>query len=279
LLTRLLQMYDSLEPLDFVQIGILTIIVFGFLRFLSKTGTGSSIGRGLGIVIVAIFLLLQLVIASLDLAELNTVFDYILAAGLIGLLIIFQPELRRGLMMLGKHTLFSGWSPVKNSIADPLADAAALMSREGVGALIVIQREINLAPYIDTGERIEAKLTASLLRTVFTHKSPLHDGAVILVKGRIVAAGCQLPMRSHERLAESGSWLNLGMRHRAALSISEETDAIVLVVSEETGRISLACGGRFEAVTRTNLARRLVELLSTPSLRKLDLIEHVREAA
>jgi diadenylate cyclase len=279
LLTRLLQMYDSLEPLDFVQIGILTIIVFGFLRFLSKTGTGSSIGRGLGIVIVAIFLLLQLVIASLDLAELNTVFDYILAAGLIGLLIIFQPELRRGLMMLGKHTLFSGWSPVKNSIADPLADAAALMSREGVGALIVIQREINLAPYIDTGERIEAKLTASLLRTVFTHKSPLHDGAVILVKGRIVAAGCQLPMRSHERLAESGSWLNLGMRHRAALSISEETDAIVLVVSEETGRISLACGGRFEAVTRTNLARRLVELLNTPSLRKLDLNEDVREAA
>jgi diadenylate cyclase len=266
LFSRLLQTYDSLEPLDLVQIGILTIVVFAFLRFLSKTGTGSSIGRGLGVVIVALFLLLQVVIASLDLAELSAALDYLLAAGLMGLLIIFQPELRRGLMMLGRNSLWTPWSPVKSSIADPLADAAEAMSRDGIGALIVIQREANLAPYIETGERIEAKLTASLIRTVFMPKSPLHDGAVILVKGKVVAAGCQLPMRSHERLAESGSWLNHGMRHRAALCVSEETDAIVLVVSEETGRISLAWAGRFEPVARENLARRLVELLSAPSV-------------
>ena len=264
--SRLFQSYDSLEPLDVVQIGILTLVVFAFLRFLSKTGTGSSIGRGLGIVIVALFLLLQVVIASLDLAELSTVLDYLLAAGLIGLLIIFQPELRRGLMMLGRHSLWSGWSPVKGSIADPLADAAEAMSREGVGALIVIQREVNLAPYIETGDRIEAKLTASLIRTLFMPKGPLHDGAVILVKGRVVAAGCQLPMRSHERLAESSSWLHLGMRHRAALCVTEETDAIVLVVSEETGRISVARGGRFETVAIGQLASRLVELLDAPAV-------------
>lgn len=271
------QMYEALEPLDLVQIGILTVVVFAFLRFLSKTGTGSSIGRGLGMVIVALFLLLQVVIASFDLTELSTVLDYLLAAGLIGLLIIFQPELRRGLMMLGRHALWSAWSPVKNSIADPLADAAEAMSRERIGALIVIQRETSLAPYIESGERIDAKLTASLIRTLFTPKSPLHDGAVILVKGRIVAAGCQLPMRSYEHLAESAAWLHLGMRHRAAWSMSEETDAIVIVVSEETGRISLVAGGRFEPVTRANLARRLVELLQTPTMRKLDLV--VDEAA
>jgi diadenylate cyclase len=270
-LTPLVQTYESLEPLDLVQIGILTVVVFALLRFLSKTATGSTIGHGLGIVIVALFLLLQVVIASLDLAELSAVLDYLLAAGLLGLLIIFQPELRRGLMMLGRNRLWSGWSPVKNSIADPLADAADAMSCDKIGALIVIQREVSLAPYIETGERIEAKLTASLIRTVFMPNGPLHDGAVILVKGRVVAAGCQLPMRSHERLAESGSWLNLGMRHRAALSVTEETDAIVLVVSEETGRISLACGGRFEPVTRDNLARRLVELLNTPALQDLPL--------
>jgi diadenylate cyclase len=160
---------------------------------------------------------------------------------------------------------------VKSSIADPLAEAAESMSNDGVGALIVIQREVSLAPYIDTGERIEAKLTASLIRTMFVPKGPLHDGAVILVNGRVVAAGCQLPMRSHERLAESGNWLNLGMRHRAALSVSEETDAIVLVVSEETGRISLAVGGRFEPVAPDNLARRLVELLSAPATRPVPL--------
>ena len=269
--SRLLQTYESLETLDMVQIGILTIVLFAFLRFLSKTGTGSSIGRGLGIVIVTLFLLLQVVIASLDLAELSTVLDYLLAAGLLGLIIIFQPELRRGLMMLGRHSVWIGYSPVKRSIADPLADSAQAMSREGVGALIVIQREVNLAPFIETGVRIEAKLTAPLIRTLFMPKGPLHDGAVILVKGRVIAAGCQLPMRSHERLAESGSWLNLGMRHRAALCITEETDAIVLVVSEETGGISLACGGRFEPIARDQLARRLVELLDTPSARDLPL--------
>jgi diadenylate cyclase len=260
----LLQTYESLETLDVVQIGILTVVVFALLRFLSKTGTGSSIGRGLGIVVVALFLILQVVIASLDLAELSTVLDYLLAGALIGLLIIFQPELRRGLMMLGRNSLWTSWSPAKNSLADPLADAAEAMSRDGIGALIVLQREVNLAPYIETGERIEGKLTASLIRTIFMPKSPLHDGAIILVQGQIVAAGCQLPMRSHERLGESGSWLNMGMRHRAALSLSEESDAVVLVVSEETGRISLASGGRFEPVPRENLARRLVALLNTP---------------
>lgn len=267
MLSRLLQLYESLEPLDVVQIAILAVVVFVFLRFLSKTGTGSSIGRGLGIVIVALFLIAQVVIASLDLAELSAVLDYLLAAGLIGLLIIFQPELRRGLMMLGRNSLWSVWPAPTHSVADPLADAAEAMSRDGVGALIVIQREVNLAPFIETGERIEGKLTASLVRTVFMPKSPLHDGAIILVQGRVAAAGCQLPMRSHERLVESGSWQNLGMRHRAALSLSEESDAIVLVVSEETGRISLARGGRLEPVSRDNLARRLVELLNATNLR------------
>jgi diadenylate cyclase len=271
LLTRLLQTYETLEPLDFVQIGILSAVAFGVLRFLHKTGTGSSIGRGLGVVIVALFLILQVVIASLDLAELSAALDYLLAAGLVGVLIIFQPELRRGLMMLGRTSLWSAYSPVRSSIADPLAEAAESMSREGIGALIVIQREVNLAPYIETGERIEAKLTASLIRSVFMPKGPLHDGAVILVKGRVVAAGCQLPMRSHERLSESSSWLHLGMRHRAALSVTEETDAIVVVVSEETGRISLAVSGRFEPVARDNLARRLVELLSAPAAPKAAL--------
>jgi diadenylate cyclase len=272
LLNRLSQSYEALELLDLVQIGILTVVVFAFLRFLSKTGAGSSIGRGLSIVIVALFLLLQVVIASLDLAELSTLLDYLLAASLIGLLIIFQPELRRGLMMLGRHSLWSGWSPTRTSIADPLAEAAEAMSRGGIGALVVIQRESNLASFIETGERIEAKLTASLIRTVFMPKSPLHDGAVIVAKGRVVAAGCQLPMRSHERLAESSSWLHLGMRHRAALALTEETDALVVVVSEETGRISLAYAGRFEPVARENVARRLVELLHTPA-QQVDLSE------
>ncbi len=261
----LFHLYDSLGTNDLIQVGVLAVVLFGFLRFLSRTGTGSSIGRGLGLVVAGLFLLAQVVIASLDLVELSALLDYLLTTSLLALVILFQPELRRGLMMLGRSTFWQVWAPSKHDIADPLADAAEAMSRDGVGALIAIQRSVNLMQYIETGDRLDSKVTAALLRTVFMPKSPLHDGAVIVVNGRVVAAGCQLPMRSAERLTESTATMHMGMRHRAALSLSEESDAIVLVVSEETGRISVACAGRFEPVPRGNLARRLVELLHAPA--------------
>lgn len=263
MLTRLVQLYESVAPADLVQIAILAVGVFGFLRFLGRTGAGSSIGRGLGLVTVALFLAAQVVIANLDLTELGAILDYLLTTALVGLVVIFQPELRRGLMMLGQTKLWRAWLPARHSVADPLADAAEALSRDCIGALIAIQREVSLAPYIETGERLDAQLSAPLIRTLFVPKSPLHDGAVMLVKGRVVAAGCQLPMRAPERA--QGGRPPTGMRHRAALSLSEETDAIVLVVSEETGRISIAFAGRFEPVPRENLARRLVDLLSTPA--------------
>ena len=147
--------------------------------------------------------------------------------------------------------------------------AAEALSRECVGALVAIQRDVALAPYVETGERIDGEVTPALIRTIFSKNSPLHDGAVILAQGRIIAAGCQLPMRPHhERINDSGQPPRFGMRHRAALALSEETDAIILVISEETGRISLACGGRFEPVPRENLARRLVDMLHSPAERK-----------
>ncbi|MCI0681121.1 MAG: DNA integrity scanning protein DisA nucleotide-binding domain protein [Gemmataceae bacterium] len=261
MLQRLAQLYESVGTRDLVQIGILALVVFALLRFLHRTGTGSTIGRGLGLVVVALFLLAQVIVASLDLTELGTVLDYLLFALLLILAVLFQPELRRGLMMLGRTKLWQGWVPTRHAVADPLADAAEALSRDGIGALIVIQREVSLAPYIETGQAIDGKLSAPLIRTVFTPRSPLHDGAIILVKGRVVAAGCQLPMRNYDHLADARILQRFGMRHRAALCLSEETDAIVMVISEETGRISLACGGRFEPVPRGNLARRLVALL------------------
>ena len=118
-----------------------------------------------------------------------------------------------------------------------------------------------MAPYIETGERLDSEISASLLRTVFTPNSPLHDGAVILCNGRVAAAACQLPLGQPPAKGHT----HVGMRHRAAVGLSEETDAVLLVVSEETGRISVAVGGRLEAVTRENLSRRLVELLSRPA--------------
>ncbi len=262
--TRLLLLYESIGTRDLVQIAILALVVYGMLRFLSKSGAGSTIGRGLGLVVVAFFLVAQIVIANLDLTELSTVLEYILFGSLLALVVLFQPELRRGLMMLGRTKIWQGRASTRHPIADPLADAAEALAREGIGALIAIQREVNLGPYIDTGERIEARLSAPLIRSIFIPKTPLHDGAVILVKGKIVAAGCQLPMKPFDRFSIVGKPA-YGMRHRAALALTEETDAIVLVISEETGRISLAFAGKFEPVPRENLARRLVDMLSAPA--------------
>jgi DNA integrity scanning protein DisA with diadenylate cyclase activity len=115
-----------------------------------------------------------------------------------------------------------------------------------------------LAQYVETGEMIDSEVSATLLRAIFCKRSPLHDGAVILVGGRVAAAACQLPLGQ----PPEANGQHLGMRHRAALCLSEETDAVLLVVSEETGRVSLAVAGRLEPVPRENLSRRLADLLS-----------------
>jgi diadenylate cyclase len=264
LIYRLTQLYESIGAHDLVQIAILSVVIYGVLHFIGRTcAAGSSIGRGLGLVVVGLFLLAQVVIACLDMAELGTVLDYLLTTALVGVIIIFQPELRRGLMMLGRSSVWRYFAPQSEPLADRLADAAIALSRDCVGALIAIQREVALAQWIETGERIDGEISAALIRTLFSPRSPLHDGAVILCGGRLAAAGCQLPLVVRDGRQPSGN-MHMGMRHRAALCLSEETDALLLVVSEETGRISLAFGGRLEPVPRENLSRRLAALLSAP---------------
>ncbi|MCC6419722.1 MAG: diadenylate cyclase [Gemmataceae bacterium] len=261
---RLTQLYESIGTRDVVQIAILAVVIYGVLHFVGRTcGAGSPISRGLGLVVVGLFLLAQVVVAALDLTELSTVFDYLLLTALTGLIIIFQPELRRGLMMLGRSSVWRYFAPQGEPLADRLADAAIALSRDCVGALIAIQREVGLAPWVETGERLDAEISAPLIRTIFSPRSPLHDGAIILSSGRIAAAGCQLPLVVRDG-RQPGSGMHMGMRHRAALCLSEETDALLLVVSEETGRIALAFGGRLEPVPRENLSRRLAALLAAP---------------
>jgi diadenylate cyclase len=254
---RLAQLYEMVGPRDIIEIAILAVAIYVLLRFLGKT-RGPILVRGLALVVVGLFLLTQVVIASFELTELGQVLDYLLATALLGLVVIFQPELRRGLIVLGRYRMLRYLVPENPPVADKLADAAEALSWESVGALVAIQREIPLDAYVETGERIDAEISPALIRTVFSPRSPLHDGALILCNGRIRAAGCQLPLGQ----PPPGTSPHMGMRHRAALCLSDETDALVLVVSEETGRISLAVGGRLEAVPRENLSRQLAELLS-----------------
>lgn len=254
---RLTQFYDTATTRDMVEIAILAIAIFVLLRLLGKT-RGAGIVRGLGLVVVGIFLVAQLVIASFDLKVLGRVLDYLLTTVTLGLLIIFQPELRRGLMLLGHYPMLRYFVQAEQfPITDKLTDAARSLARECIGALIVIERETSLAPVIETGVRLDAEVSSGLLRSIFSKRSPLHDGAVILSAGRLSAASCQLPLGQPPENAT----VHMGMRHRSALSLSEETDAVLLVVSEETGRISLAVAGVLQTIPPEELAERLRTLL------------------
>jgi diadenylate cyclase len=257
---RLAQLVELVGTRDLIEIAILAAAIYVLLRFLGKM-RGPALVRGLALVVVGLFLITQVVIARFDLTELGQVLDYLLTTALVGLVVIFQPELRRGLIVLGRYRMLRYLVPDNPPMADKLSDAAEALSWECVGALVAIQREVALDTFVETGERIDAEISAPLIRTLFSPRTPLHDGAVIVCGGRIRAAGCQLPLGQ----PPAGTSPHMGMRHRAALCLSEETDAIVLVVSEETGRISLAVGGRLEVVPRENLSRRLADLLSGPA--------------
>ncbi len=220
---RLAQLYESLGTHDVVEIAILAVTIYLILRLLGKT-RGAGIVRGLGLVAIGLFLVAQVIVASFDLTVLGRVLDYLLTTVLLGLLVIFQPELRRGLMVLGRYPILRYFVHApQHPIADRLADAAEAMSRENIGALIVIEREMALATYVETGELIDGEVSVNLLRAIFSKRSPLHDGAVILCSGRIAAAACQLPLGQPPETAG----MNMGMRHRSALCMSEETDAVL----------------------------------------------------
>ncbi len=272
MIDRLTHLYESASTRDAVEVALLAVAIFLGLRFLGRT-RGAGLVRGLGMIVVGLFLAAQFIVASFDLTVLGRVLDYLLTTVLLGMLVIFQPELRRGLMVLGRYRLLRWFVRTEQyPIADKLADAAEAMSRECVGALVVIEREISLASFIETGERLDAEVSANLLRSLFSKRSPLHDGAVILSEGRLAAAGCQLPLAP----PPEGATMHMGMRHRSALCMSEETDAVLLVVSEETGRISIAVAGTLEPVPRENLSARLASLLSAPPGRGPAPPDHAR---
>ncbi len=201
----------------------------------------------------------------LQLTTFNWLLKQALLPGVIALIILFQPELRLALEQIGRGHIFAGFSSLRQEqIArsiDELVYAARQLSREHIGALIVIEREVGLNNVIQTGRRTEAVVSSDLLRTIFYPGTPLHDLATVIRGDRIVAAGCLLPLA--ERRDVRGL---LGTRHRAALGLSETTDAVIVVVSEETGAISLAVDGRlYGNMAPDAVKQRLLTILTPPS--------------
>ena len=236
-LSTLGQQFTSMRWTDFVDIILVVFLIYKFLPLLRSTGAMRMAG-----VIVAVFLL-SLLTQALKLHTLNYLISQFMGIGLLAVVILFQPELRRMLDHLGKmkvKNLFSTQKPEEEmmEVIAHTVRACENMSQERVGALIVFGRDNPLDEYFKTGTMIDAKVSAPLMRNLFFPKAALHDGAVIINEGRVVAAGCVLPLSESSRLN-----VDLGTRHRAAVGMSEVSDAVVVVVSEETGAISVAVGG------------------------------------
>lgn len=218
-----------------LEILILAILFYYGYLYIKKI-QGASILIWVGLTFIALTFTAQI----FDLAILNWLLRNVSAFIAMALVVIFQPELRRALNEFGIHRLFTSVSQRREAIEE-LTNLAFELSAKGFGALIALERDLSLATFTETGIKIDAVFSNELITTIFYPKTLLHDGGVILSDGRIVAASCIFPLSQRDDLDRT-----IGLRHRAGLGLSEETDAIVLVVSEETGNVSICHGGIIE---------------------------------
>lgn len=239
MLERLLQLFRGQNPLAVVaEMAVIWIGVFLVLRFLQGT-RGAGVFKGLIVLVAALFLALRVVgLFSDSFARLRFLSEGLLGALAIFLLVVFQPELRQGMVRLGQTAAFHPERRRRNRAFEAVAEAVEFLSRNTFGAVIVIERTVPLSGLAANGVPIDAVVSARLLESIFWPSSPLHDLAVVLRGDRIAAASVQLP------LAEEAVGHRLGSRHRAAVGTTIETDALVVVVSEETGSIRLAENSR-----------------------------------
>ncbi len=235
-------------PLDLLQILIVAFLLYRILLIIQRT-RAMQILLGL-LVLAAAYLVSQVLRLTLIEYILESVFSY----GVIAALVVFQPELRTALSRLGRSRLIRMVNPMQESqLIDEIVHGVEELSRRKMGAIIAIEQDVGLDEYGQTGSRERVRVSSEMLQTIFTPGSPLHDGAVIVVGDEIRAAGAILPLTQYAVADKS-----LGTRHRAAIGLSEETDALVIVVSEETARVSVAQHGRLERDVETARLREIL---------------------
>jgi diadenylate cyclase len=222
---------------DILDIIIVAYLIYRIITVVRKTSSGGVV-KGI-VLLIAVMWLSSL----LNLSVVNYLLGQTMKLGVLVLIILFQPELRRFLEQMGSKNfdfIFRRQVKIGNIEASISSTVAACMdmSKTRTGALIVFEREIELTDYVKTGTRLDSVLSSELLKNIFFPRTPLHDGSVIVRNGRIIAAGCMLPMSNNTKLSR-----DLGMRHRAGIGMSEVSDAVVVIVSEETGSISVAVDG------------------------------------
>lgn len=223
-----------------IEVAVFTAGIYLILRFLRET-RGSGVVRGLTFLVVVGICVFFILIRSLHLDRLELVFNALADITVIGLIIVFQPEIRRAIVHLGDSPIFNRFFKREVKTLQRLMRSVARLSKDKIGALIAIEREASLANLAETGIHIDAELNSYLIEAIFYPGGALHDGAIVIRDDRIVAASCLLPLSQNPDIDK-----RLGTRHRAAVGLSEETDALAVVVSEETGRVSVAMGGRLQ---------------------------------
>lgn len=255
-----------MSPIDFRWIDLLDILLVAFLLYqvyMLLRGT-AAINIFLGVAAVYLF---SKVVVLLQMRMLSEILNQFLGVGILALIVVFQPEIRKFLLLIGSANFrrrrrflaqlrLLRTKEIRLDV-DVVSRACFRFAESKIGALIVLGRNTPLNMYAQTGDRINAELSVRLLESIFTYSSPLHDGAVIIVDDKIVSARSILPVSESEEISA-----RLGLRHRAAVGITEKTDAIAVTVSEETGQISLSKGGALELVTPAALRERLLEYLN-----------------
>jgi|TARA_B110000196_G_scaffold6523_1_gene5840 diadenylate cyclase len=231
---------DLLELL--IELALIWFVVYGMVRFLRGT-RGAGIVKGFAVLLAAFVILQLLGLGTERFARLNFIVNYLVGIVAVLLIVIFQPELRQATMRLGQARLLR---PSRRDGADPrvdaIAEAVTFLSRSRFGAIIALERNIRLGSLIEGGQPLDAKLNPQLLESIFWPNSPLHDLGVVVRGERVLAAGVQFPLADDGTLPSK-----YGSRHRAAVGLSSESDCLVVVVSEETGIVSIAEGGKLES--------------------------------
>ena len=257
----LIRYFSLIRITDFIDVLIVSYLVYKLLTLLKNT-------RAMQIIRAIVVLVVLMRIASISgLNVLNFLFTNTVQLGLLALVILFQPELRKMLEQVGSSNLSKFFEKPADTVdmsavIVQIVDACTSLSESRTGALIVIERNFKLADHAKTGVTVDAAPSRELFKNIFFLNSPLHDGAVIIINGRIAAAGCMLPLSSNTNLSRE-----IGMRHRAAVGMSEVSDAVCVVVSEETGSLSVALNGMLK---RHLSGQTLDKLLRTELLPKED---------
>jgi diadenylate cyclase len=247
---EILQQVRLADAADILIIAVLTYWMINLIR--GTRAVPMLIGLG---VVAAIYTTSQ----YFELYTLSWILREFLSSLLLLIVVIFQNDIRRALTQVGRGTFFGGDRRQRTQMIDEVTRAAVLLAAKRIGALMVLEREIGLNEYLEAGTPVDARVSRELIASIFLPQSPIHDGAVIIRHGRIAAAGCFLPLTANPAVSRS-----LGSRHRAAIGITEETDAAVVVVSEEEGKISLVREGKITRDCDSGTLRATLAQLSFP---------------